>query len=72
MSFCNCTCKMNTLTMRGFVAFYLCSCRGSVAVEFSVGLDVVGIYHQCLSVQLVGSFIVVVLKCLVALLFLGF
>lgn len=51
---------------------YLCSCRGSVAVEFSVGLDVVGVYRQGLGVQLVGGFIVAALKCLVALLLLGF
>lgn len=52
--------------------FHLGSCGGSVAVEFSVGLDVVGVYRQGLGVQLVGSLIVVVLESLVTLLLLGF
>lgn len=54
------------------IASHLCSCCGSVAVEFGVGLDVVGVYRQGLCIQLVGSFIVAVLKGLVAFLLLGF
>lgn len=51
---------------------HLGSSCGSVAVQFCIGLDVVGVNHQCFSVQLVSCFIVVVLESLVALLLLGF
>lgn len=54
----------------GIGCIYLCSYCGSVAVEFCIGLDVVGVYHQGFTVQLVGSVIVVLLESEVAFLFL--